>query len=625
MVFRGARFAGATSLICLVVISSGWLVTPLDAQRNRDSQSTRNAEYEYYRAHYLQHEQHDLQAAREGYEKALKMRPGRPLQQLIEENLKSLQEDLAVADFAQLMPADSMLYVEIDSPGKHLEQLAALIGIDGNAPADPNPVVLEIEDGLAISSDFRLSPALTRELSKIRGGAVAVSDLDQRGVPQFVAVFHPGDSDLLAGLLDTGIQLIPNDDQIGGFPTFQIEGEVWLVKTHRLLIASTDREQVSAAIERMAKSGDSLAGQPQFEEARQNHAGAMAFAFVDPAQAFGKLRHMAGSAEEMMIASTVLDIPHMKFAAWSLGCQESGVQSRLQVEFEENHRSLAFNLIKTAPLTGQTLQRVPGDAAIVAALGLNPELPLSAGAELAGQFSAMDIGREFFANIQEASLFVLPSKASGDIPDAGLIIAANDVEKSATLWNELLSIPERIGVDEGPKGKDITIGSLRGRSYRFPEGEIPEIAIVRLDDHTMVIGTLAAVESATQANTGSAADSAANLIADHEHASKLVHVHLGRAMQLANTMDPGGDEMLRAIGSAVGDLSFNSVVNEGPHQFEIVTELVDLPRFGDLVRIAARMHQPARAMEARAYREVDQPSAQDSYQVEEKPADEPKR
>ena len=607
---RIAQFAG---IVCMSIVGITQLDSPLAGQRNRGnelprSNRARDAEYEVYRAFYLQHQQRDLPAALQAYERALSLRPGRELRAQIEKNQQSLQEDLAAENLASLMPAESIAYLELGSPGLQLEKLATLIGIDPASPTESEPAVLEIEDGFAISSNFRLSPALVEEMSKIRGGAVAIQSISQRGDPEFVAVLHPGDSGLLAGLLDTGMQLIQGQEQINGYPTYQIEGELWLVKTSRLVIVSNTRTQITGVISRLEGSDRGLADNAAYQAARKNHADALAFAFVQPAAAFATFGPMLG--DEAQIASVLLDIPHMEFVAWSMSCQENGIQTRLDVEFDENHRSIAYNLTRTAKLGGESIQRVPGNAAVVAAIGLNPKLQLAAGAEMASQFSAMDIGREFFANIQEASLFVLPSAATREVPDCGLVIAANDIEKSATLWNELLSLPEKLGLDEAPQGQDVSVGNLKGRRYSFADNDIPDLTIVRLDNRTLVVGTHKAVESVVNSPANSS-NLVSRMIGDHAYASKAVYVHAGRALQLASTLDSEVREMHNAFGPALGDLSLTWVADEGPNRLVVQTELANLPKFGDMLRTLAKWQEPALAQDARDYDTVDQPSASD--------------
>ena len=57
----------------------------------------------------------------------------------------------------------------------------------------------------------------------------------------------------------------------------------------------------------------------------------------------------------------------------------------------------------------------------------------------------MDLGRELFGNIVEASAFVLPASASQPggppIPEVGIVLAVRQPEKSEALWNQLLTLP----------------------------------------------------------------------------------------------------------------------------------------------------------------------------------------
>ncbi len=54
------------------------------------------------------------------------------IRQAIEKQTAILREDLATTDFASIMPADTMAYVELSRPAEHIEHLLEIMGPTGS-------------------------------------------------------------------------------------------------------------------------------------------------------------------------------------------------------------------------------------------------------------------------------------------------------------------------------------------------------------------------------------------------------------------------------------------------------------------------------------------------------------
>jgi hypothetical protein len=567
------------------------------------AQEASRAETEFYQGYYLQHERNDLKKAIEAYQRSIAFDANAATRSAVDAEMANIQEELATADFAQIMPGDAFAFLEISNPADHVEQLARLMGLTGRefSPTDTR-AILRIEDELAISSDFQLSPALLRELKKIRGAALAITEVYENRPPNGVLVIHPGDSDLVTGIVETGIQLVPATEKIEGFPTFQIEKKVWIVKTNRLIIVSADKAQIVNCVKRISDpKRASLADQKKFKSSRNEHQNAAVFAFVDPARALEKMR--AGVSRELAMARMILDLDHINHVTAILTTTDAGLVANVDIDFAADHNSLAYGLIRTVPLTGKSLSHVPSGSAAVAGMGLNPQMRLAA--EIAGSrhLTALDIGREIFANIEELSCFILPSTvgANHEMPDFGLVIASNDIEKSAALWNTLLTLPSTMNIKEGPQAKRITIDGITARRYSWPnEKGAPQIVIARLNDQALIAGTEAAVNAAIQAGkTGKtlAQDNKAQSLwqTKSEHTAKAVFVHVGRMLRLAAMMNNGNDgQQMEAVSRVVDDLTITLVFNESPAHFEAKLNAVGLPGFENIIKMMAKFENPNR-------------------------------
>jgi hypothetical protein len=607
-------------LIGSVVLSQLAFANLVSAQSKTRSQSKKSAESEFHRGYYLQHESNDFAEAIKAYKSALKLGANERIRVAVDSEMAELQEELATADFARIMPADAIAYLEISNPADHVERIAKAMGLTGKSfsPGEEK-VTIKIDGELAISSDFQISPALLREFKKIRGAAIAITDLRENDPPfEGVAVLHPGDSDLIGGFLETGVQLVTATENIGGFPTFNVEGQVWLVKTERLVLASTSKSKIQKCLDRIKdQSVKSLADVDGFKTARSGNADAAVFAFVNPEKAVSKFERFM--RDEIAIARMAFDLDSMEHVTAAVTATDRGLKTRFHVKYSEDHNSFGYGLIRTVPLSKKALTHVPSGAAGVVGMGLNPKMILAAQAAqgTSRHLSALDIGREFFANIEEVAVFVLPSvtRENDEIPNVGLVIASSDVEKSDSLWNQILTLPSMLKIKDGPTAKNISIDGSSAREYSFPDPSAPKLVIARIGDEALVAGTHAAVQAVIKARKSGetlANDDRAKAFweSNSEHTSKTAYVNVGRALRLAASLEGGrAASEMRMVSEVIQDLVVTLVVNEAPADFEVETNLVGLPQFDAIIKAAAKF-QPAQTRRAMTSKEV-QPSVSD--------------
>ena len=142
----------------------------------------------------------------------------------------------------------------------------------------------------------------------------------------------------------------------------------------------------------------------------------------------------------------------------ALGTTDNAIQLRAEVNLMPGHRNMAYALIRTAPISRRSLGLVPKGAAGVVVIGLNPPAAAGQAADAADTadakqnppvLSAMDIGREFFHNIDELAVFALPPAAdsAAGLPEVAVVVAAKDPEKSLALWNQVLSLAALFGAE----------------------------------------------------------------------------------------------------------------------------------------------------------------------------------
>jgi exonuclease VII small subunit len=366
MLAQSRLFFCSTS--CIVILLSA--VVPAVA----DDPARETADRQFQRAYYLETHDENLEAAAEAYERVVgERKAAAPLLQEAKQRLAGIREEQAAADFARLMPPDTLVYAELSNPGRHVAQLARLLNLVADPHAAPAGKGVPLEEGFYLPDPLTISPALLNELEKFRGVAVAITELDVTGrrPPRGVLVAHPGHSDMIRGLLETSLQVIEPTEPIGGFATCTYMGQVWITRTERLVLVATSREAIEQTVDRLDSDATGrLSDEPSFVRSRHENEGALLYAWVNGPRMLRQFEgHMRG--EEAMIARAVLDLEHMQSVSLAVTTTESGLAARARLDLADDHQNLVYGLIRTAPLTRKSLEYIPQGAAGLAVIGLN--------------------------------------------------------------------------------------------------------------------------------------------------------------------------------------------------------------------------------------------------------------
>jgi hypothetical protein len=559
---------------------------------------------------YLQVHEGDLAGAAAAFEHVVSdSAASAKLRSEAQTRLAQCREDLASADLARLMPPDAIGYLELNRPGDQLVRLAKMLGLVQEPGAQRAAHAEEhaahgipLGNGLVFPANFTLSPALAAELKKFRGAALAITGLDERmkGVPEGVLVIHPGDSDLVRGLLETGVQLIESAKPIGDFKTYRFKDdhhEFWITVTARLLIAGTKRDAVAATVERLGNpKAASLATRPAFKALEAERRTGLLFAYVDGHEMARRLRPLM-KGQEAAIIGTVLDLDHLESLTLTAGVTDDSVKVSARMNLLPGHHNLAYNLIRTPPFTKRSLGSVPRGAAAVVLLGLNPATPGPAASSAPNKdatvtITGMDLGREIFGNIEEVAFFVLPpgaDRATGHspVPEMAAVFAVNDAAKSEALWNQILALAALFGVRDS-HSREVKIDGKPGKLYQFPR--IPPIVVLRGADRTLIVGTEGAASAALRANGGQESiltdEAYRNLLSRlTPNSSKAVLVDASRALQIARDFsgDRDSNEMHMA-GLVLKDLRLSIVTDEAPNCLTVSIEATGLPNVPSVIQ-----------------------------------------
>ncbi|GJQ26747.1 MAG: hypothetical protein HBSAPP02_17790 [Phycisphaerae bacterium] len=583
---------------------------------------TRAEKPDLYRAYFLEHQERDYSAARELYLAAIESDLPADQQAVARAGANRCRDHLVAQNFATIMPPDALGYVELSRPGDVFEKLASMVGL---TTTDMSQVLAQRPGTDAnaffhIPQQVAISPALFEVLRSFGGAAVSITGIDSEigDNPRGVMVIHHGDVNLLRGLLETAFQFAPTTEKIMDLPTFgvTIEGvRVVGVLTEALLIVGSSRDLVEGAVARLNDSNvPSLASRPDLSELMASRSGATIFALAD-IQAILKVAqgHMSErDRKEMAVVDAIADLKSFRWASYSWGIHDGVLNSRITLRLADNHRSIAYNLTRLPPMSRKGLAKVPMDAAAVFGFGLNPALAnfaidstsrgrkegaetlSSAGASPA--ISAMDIGREFFGNIQEVCAFVVPGKmqkGEGDselerVPNAGVIIAVNDVARSRALWDQFLSLPGLVeGHDPAPPRR-IKIGETPVTAYQIPS--VGSIYLAELDGCIALGLTRTALKSAIRAST-----KGESILKDAQLGAVIAKLpadctimgaaHIGRCAAVAvDSGEPGLAMVAQQVAGYCRDTVACIAVEQGPSQFSVRMSLAGLPNLNEVLK-----------------------------------------
>lgn len=567
----------SSSLSVLAISAAPLLASPLARQSASD---------DFYRAYYLEHEEGNLEAAMELYRSAVKNGSLSSAQRNeIEEHLRACAEELAMADLAQLVPGDTIVYAELNDPGAQLESLINQLGL---------------LQGTDRAGDIAISPHLLRGVLGLKGAAVAVTRIDPTaGMPGGVLILHPGDMEAVRGFIETALPAGGETvDPIGGQPTFLVEGMVHVTMGRRLIVASTERHLIEDVLRRVdGDRSDSLAANEDLKSALEGHADDLLYfcANAEPVLPLleGALGGISGQSSEAAMAIQLLDPESLRTISGGIAVNESGLALDVGLALDEGHQSLAFNLLRMPHVSESTFEMIPSGVAGFVASSLNERNEGGTGvtdSEGRPVVTIMDLGREVFGNLVDVAVFALPSMSGGPggmpIPDAALAMSVNDPERSKAIWRLVL------GMAQGATGER---GSMHAHTNRVGNQDVERFQIEGVNvylysrgDRLVISPSMNAIEAAVAASEGQhiKTDPLFAQLAEetsHDHTS-VAGISMGRVARIAR--QAMSEREMREVGPYLDLLNEAAVVATTRHsdtEWRWSAKLSGLPNVGPLV------------------------------------------
>lgn len=584
-------------------LSGALLITLLAAAPSVQAQS---AEYKFYQAYYLEHADGDVAAAARVYEQvASDRRADSELRAKAKSSGEACQEELATTDFAALVPPNTLVYAELNRPGAQLNQLLQMLGLlreDGSFADDSQ-------------HKFAISPELARELLGVRGAAVALTGFDMAAEkPAGVAILHPGNIAVIRGLIETALPAAAAPvESIEGFPTYNIEDEVFVTVTRRLVLVSTQREEIENVIWRLkGEETESLASNPQLADVVRDRGDGLLFFCVNFQPVLPLLNAGMAAAgtqsQELAMAQALLDLNSLRTLTGHMGVNDQGLFLDVTLRLDEENRNLVFQFLRMPAIDRDTLRGIPAGVAGFMAGALNEaehieRLALPPTAENQ-PMTMLDIGREIFANVISFAIFAVPDagEMAGEqpIPGAAAIVTVHDPARSTALWGEMLGVASLASGGGTLDGMKTDIDGVETRRYVFPEGVSVYFASVGNDMLISPSKKAIARSIATLRGGKSIVDDpafAGGLKRMGENATFALFAHPGRCIDMARPfMNPNELKEVEPIIELMTDTVASLVMEHSKDTFRFNATVTGLPDIGPFV---TRMIEQERTREAR--------------------------
>lgn len=538
-----------------------------------------------------------------------------PDQTELVDRARPLLDELADFDPALLMPPDTLMYVELGSPGEQIETLLAMLK---GTPYE-NPLAVLEQNSTGNSGEKSpaqlvsalLNPKMTAEFKKIRGSAIGLTGF-QANHPEIITVLYPGESDALAGLIRAGLEMV-------GTPTTPLHGMTQLILPEDMAVAYDDRVIIAArpasrltwSVEQykgLSADTSLVTGNTAFmklNRAQRRQNALTVWLKVD--ECYRELSALIPAdefPEEIRSANVFLDFANIDQLLWTDALNSDGLSSTIDIHLKEGHGCLAYNLIQTPNLTQGALSGVPQEAVALMSVSLNALGPHQSEQVMSAvhNTTGLDIGREIFDNLEQVTLFTMPAAPDTEDPsfpfNLGLTLTSRDPDQTHAVLSTVLSSVSGGQQDGDPSRFPFVLaGQPDLQCYLEQADGVTALAM----EASVVDRIIAAVEQRQSVTvTGPLHEAVAGLSST---ASKLALVNVGGAIRLMQpTLIPDGlqpddveamnaslDELARASDGTTLELR----TDETKNRLTLSWSLAGLPPLQQLIDPMMRIAQIA--------------------------------
>ncbi|MHC4323764.1 MAG: sugar-binding protein [Planctomycetota bacterium] len=547
--------------------------------------------------------------------------------------VKPLLQELSNADPAALMPPDTLIYLEIGSPGKQVETILNML--EGTPIENPLAAIGGPSQGGTSPGNIMaglLNPNMMAEFKKIRGMGVGVTGIPQNDAPPAIVVLFPGKSDALRGLVMGALVFVGKPvEAIEGMQCVEFpEGGGAAYDDNVVILASPDAYS-AGQLTWSVKQYKGIGNEPTLASSNKSFArisrkdrqenALTIWANVDQVyMALATIYPQGEIPQAIVNANSMADLKNIDDLIAFLSIEENGIALEANVGFKEGYSSLAYDLFHTPQLSKAAFDVVPADA--VALLSVAPGEADSAQSQAIREqirnMVGLEIGGDVFANIDQVTLFALPSAvSSGETPAGippiatsfGLVLTSENPRQTRQIMTGLLTATNLIASQSGDDS-DANVGryqielvnKLTLHCYTNQENKTTVLSL----NPQIIEASASALGTRKSVTSGGPLKDAMNKLSPKT--SKLVMINVGGAiraggalflMDLPDDSDSNAGELLGQLADNCDKTTIQLRTFEGQNNFNVRAGISDLPPLNQMFGPIMQLSQVVSVSEAR--------------------------
>lgn len=526
--------------------------------------------------------------------------------------VKPLLDELGNADPAALMPPNTLIYVEMGSPGKQIETILstlkgtpfenplAAIGANGSssqAGKSPGDIVAGF-----------LNPSMMAEFKKIRGIGVGITGVELNN-PPFIVVLFPGKSDALRGLIMAGLVMLGKPiEAVDGMQCVAFPDGGGAAYDDTVVIFASPKAYSAGQLQWSVKQYKGLTREPTLASSNKSFAkvskkdrqeNAMTvWANVDEVfTGLTKVFPEGQIPQEIRAADGFGDFKNIDDLITFFSIQQDGVAFETNVAFKDGHNCVAYNMIRTPRLTKEGFKAVPSDAVALISMGLGgaDSVQTQMMREQIKKATGLEIGGDVFANIQQITLFALPvdsasKEALPGVPSIaaslGLSLTSPNPQQTRQILTGLLTAANLTapssGTEPAAEGGRYRIDLVTGQALHCYTDQANKATVLSLSPSVIEAAASAGGSGKSVVAAGPLKEAVSNL---SPATSKLVLINVGGAIRAGGAHlllgtenpDPKVSDLLAQLAKSCDKTTIQFRTYEEINSFNARAEIRQLP------------------------------------------------
>jgi len=482
--------------------------------------------------------------------------------------VKPLLQDLSIADPSALMPPETLIYVEnMMAEFKKIRGIG--VGITGIAPQDP-PVIIV------------LFPGKSDALRGLVMGALVLLGKPVEAIGGMQCVEFPEGG---GAAYDDTVVILASP------PAYSAGQLTWSVKQYK---GVTNKPTLASGNKSFARVN---------KKDRQENALTIWANFDQLYTALKETFPDGQMPEEMRAVDGIVDFENIDDMIASFSIQENEFALEANAGFKDGHNSLAYDMFHTPELSKAAFDVIPSGA--VALLSVAPGGADSAGAQALREqilkTTGLEIGGDIFANIEQVTLFVLPSAvSSGETPagippianSIGLVLTSENPRQTRQIMTGLLTAANLIAGQSGDDS-DLDVGrfqielvnKLKLHCYTNQQNKTTVMSL----NPRIIEASSSALGTRKSVTSGGPLKDAMNKLSPG--VSKLAMINVGGAIRAGGDLFLSGlpddsqsnvSELFNQLADSCDKTTFQLRTYEGQNNFNVRAEISELPPLNQL-------------------------------------------